>query len=485
MKNIVIVNLIDISPYFETKIEGLTQIERICNFSNTLPNVENIVYLLSQDVLGVKNKIIRKSWTQEDFINEIEKVSTGYDNMFYFYGDCPLLDSKLTKAMYDDHLNYYAEYTFADGYPYGLTPEIIDVHILSALKILVKDSTRILQRDSIFDIVKKDINSFELETTIAEKDLRLLRISLTIDNKRNYNQFKRILGLGGKDSKSISRIIENNPEVLFQEPSYVTIEITKNQVQTVNYLPKRKEIKKNIDINDLDIVLQKIKDYSEDCTISFVPEYEPTSHPDIIEIIKKITTDYNFDLYIETSGLNWTTELKNEVKSNKRVFIIITIDTIDPDLYKLLRGDGFAEVIAFSKEIVSIIKDRVWIQATRMKTNEVVMEAFYRFWQEYTEQIIIQKYSNYNESLEDLKVADLSPLKRFPCWHLKKDMHVNTEADVLLCFNDINQEYILGSLKNEEIEVIMERKKEYYNDHIKCEYSDFCRKCDEYYTFNF
>lgn len=485
MKNIVIVNLIEIYPFFYEKIDGLSQIDRIQNYIKTLPEVEEVFVLLKKEIEIPYKKIIKDIWNEEIFMDCFENITNGYDHLFYFFGDMPLIDSKLSLSMFHDHNNFYAEYTFADGYPYGLTPEIIDIGIIKALSVLAKGSTVEIKRDTIFNIVKKDINSFELETKIAKNDQRLKRISLTTDTKRNFNQLKRIIEKGGNDADSITHIIDTQSEILFQEPSYISLEISKIKAQPISYLPNRVVKDDFMDITTLDIVLQKIKEYSDDATVAFTPEYEPTKHPSLLEVIQMITVKYEFNLYIETSGLGWTKRLKDEIISNPRTFVIVTLDATDPKIYHELRGNGQAEAEAFSKEIIDSMKERVWVQATRMKSNEINMEPFYRYWQEFTDQIIIQKYSNYNGRLPDLKIADLSPLNRFPCWHLKRDLHVNTEGNVLLCFNDIDGEIILGSLVSEDIEVIMNKKREYYLKHINCEYTNICRNCDEYYTFNF
>ncbi|OQY40344.1 MAG: hypothetical protein B6229_01960 [Spirochaetaceae bacterium 4572_7] len=486
MKNVAIVNLIEYSPYFFKEIDGKSQIDRIVNYAESLPNVEKIIFLLKDDILDDNfNKILKTEWNQEDLISLFAESSNVFSHLFYFYGDSPLLDIELSKNMYRDHINYYAEYTFADGYPYGLTPEILDVEILPALKILAKGDSDKISRSSVFDIVKKDINSFELETTIAEDDLRLLRISLTSDTKRNFNLLNRVVRMGGRDAKSITNIIKKSPEILMVEPSYVTIDITHGESQQNSFLPKRGGATQFMSVENISIIADKIIEYSGDVTYSFVPEYEATTHPDLMEIIRILTKEPNANLFLETTGLGWTNELKKEIKENEKLNIIITLDALDPELYRELRGDRQAEATAFAKEILTFAGSRVWIQATRMKTNEKDMEQFYRYWQQYTKQIIVQKYSDYNGKLPDLKVADLSPLKRFPCWHLKRDLHINIDGDVVLCFNDIDGDYSLGSILSDSIEDIMIKKREYYTDHIKCVYSDFCRKCDEYYTFNF
>lgn len=485
MKNIAIVNLIDHKPYFFEKINGEAQLDIIMEYSRSLPFVERVVFLLNEKIPGIDDAIVNDTWNEDLLINTLKKSSDGFDHLFYFFGDCPLLDKKLANDMFEDHINYYAEYTFADGYPYGLTPEIIDVEILQPLTILSRDQKGDITRESIFNVVKKDINSFELETKIAEKDLRLKRISLTSDSKRNFNQMLRIIELGGVDAASIEKVIEDNEDILLVEPSYITLEITKKKIQSASYLPERLVKQEYMNIKDLKTILEKVKDYSDDAVFAFVPEYEPTTHPDLLEIIKSITSYSDFKLYIETSGLGWTDELTKEVTDNSKVNLIITLDSLNPDLYRKIRGEGQKEATDFALGMISLIKDRVWIQATRMKTNEADMEPFYRYWQEHTENIIVQKYSDYNKRLPDLKVADLSPLKRFPCWHLKRDLHINTEGEALLCFNDLESEYTLGSVVKEDISEIINKKREYYMEQINCEYSDFCRNCDEYYTFNF
>lgn len=484
MNNIAIINMMDISKYSEEEINGKTSLEMVLNYANQLPEIKEIIFFSKTDILKQK-AVIHSNWTEEILIKEMFNVSRERDNIFYFYADTPLLDKTLTMDMYKDHINFYAEYTFADGFPYGLTPEILDSKILPALVTLSKNCDTSVKRDSIFEIVKRDINSFELETIIAKHDLRLLRVSLTVDSKRNTNLIKRVVDLGGVDHESITDILQNRSEILFQEPAYVTIEINKEQSQNVSYLPERRTIEKYMSLDRLDTILYKIKEYSDDFTVSFVPEYEPLKHPDIEKIIELITVKYGLLLYLEVSGLLWNEVLFETYKKNKNLNVIVTVDALDRELYKSLRGNGYAEVYATAKKLIELKKERVWIQATRMKDNESDMEPFYRYWQEYTDQIIIQKYSDYNKRLDNRKVADLSPLKRFPCWHLKRDLHITTEGNVTLCFNDINGDNLLGSLVDDDINDIMTKKKAHYQKHIDVEYCDMCRDCDEYYTFNF
>lgn len=485
MKNIAIVNLLDYTSYFYEKVNGESQLDRVIKYANSLPDVSEVIFLLNKDIKEIDSKVVMDSWNEEKLISNLLTCSEKFDHLFYFYGDCPLLDTELSREMFIDHINYYAEYTFADGYPYGLAPEILDTEILSPLLVLAKGSSEEVKRDSIFNVVKKDINSFELETKISENDLRLLRVSLTSDSRRNFNLLSRIVDNGGIDSKSIMNVLVNKPELLITEPSFINLDITRKKVQDTPYLPERSGDKDFMCIKDVDTILDKVKKYSDDATFAFVTEYEPVTHPDFLEIIQKITAIDGFKLFIETSGIGWTQAFKDEVVSNSKINLIITLDALNKEVYSKIRGIGHDEAVAFAKEMISLVKDRAYIQATRMKSNEMDMEPFYRFWQELTDKIVIQKYSDYNKRLPDLKVADLSPLKRFPCWHIKRDLFVDITGNVRLCYNDTEGDYILGSLIHNDIEEIIAKRDEYYTDHINCNYSDFCRKCDEYYTFNF
>ncbi len=79
--------------------------------------------------------------------------------------------------MHANHRRYWADYTFADGYPYGLTPEIFTRKTAVRLRGMAGGEGA-PDRETIFTLVKKDINSFDIETEISPTDMRMLRVSL-------------------------------------------------------------------------------------------------------------------------------------------------------------------------------------------------------------------------------------------------------------------------------------------------------------------
>ena len=120
-----------------------------------------------------------------------------------------------------------------------------------------------------------------------------------------------------------------------------------------------------------------------------------------------------------------------------------------------------------------------------MKENEDDLDVFFKTWKARTENVIIQKYDSFSAMLPDRTVADLSPVKRFPCWHLKRDMAVLLDGTVPLCREDVRAATPLGNALTEDLGVIWERAQEIYHSHLAGEYPGICARCDEYYTYNF
>jgi spiro-SPASM protein len=82
-------------------------------------------------------------------------------------------------------------------------------------------------------------------------------------------------------------------------------------------------------------------------------------------------------------------------------------------------------------------------------------------------------------------VTDLSPLKRFACWHLKRDLHVLIDGSVPVCREDLEGGKILGNILTDDLREIWDRGTPWYLRHLDGDYPELCKGCDEYYTYNF
>jgi spiro-SPASM protein len=242
-----------------------------------------------------------------------------------------------------------------------------------------------------------------------------------------------------------------------------------------------------------------------------------------MELIKEVLKRPALSLVIETSGIGWSSSLLEELSREAKaapqrenhstgctapISWIVSLDAFDPERYQELRGPGFAEAYATAKTLLKLFPNDSYVQAVRIKDFEDDIERFYRFWKdEHKEQegrhIIIQKYNDFLGSLPTLQASDLSPVKRRPCWHIKRDMNVLIDGRVPYCREIIFAggevgESILGNALNEELSLIWKRGEALYLEHCRLYAADrgsasetelrhnfACKDCDEYYTYNF
>jgi spiro-SPASM protein len=193
------------------------------------------------------------------------------------------------------------------------------------------------------------------------------------------------------------------------------------------------------------------------------------------------------DLVIETSGVGWEPGIFSRISTSlpKSPTWIVSLDAATEELYRRLRGVGFEESRRSAEELISLFPARTWVQAVRMKENEDDLEKFFKSWKARTENVIVQKYDSFSGLLPDRKVADLSPVRRLPCWHLKRDMAVLLDGTVPLCKEDVRAGTRLGNAFEEDLGLIWDRAQEVYRSHLSGVYPGICAACDEYYTYNF
>ncbi len=223
-------------------------------------------------------------------------------------------------------------------------------------------------------------------------------------------------------------------------------------------------------------------------------------------------------LIIETSGVGWSAAELEALAERAAIAAprenallpalswIVSLDAHDPERYRQVRGAGFAEAVETAKRLAALFPKNAYVQAVRVAGAEDDIERFYRYWKAESAaggsvpgiQIIIQKYNNFCASMSDLRVGDLSPVERQPCWHLMRDMPVLLDGAVPLCRESIasagNNSTLLGNAFTDDLEEIWARGEGVYMRHAaacgaayrsdSADYPELCARCDEYYTFN-
>lgn len=511
MDNIVILNACCLSEYaFMELRDGKTPVQHALEAASMMPESSDIAVIVPEGkdysgyFKGFKT-VCSQSQTAAELISILSGLSEGCRNIFYYNADCALTDPVLAQKMYRNHTQYFCEYTFADGFPAGISVEIIKTAILPALAEIAEKNEMKLQRNTLFSLIEKDINAFEIETEISPDDQRLLRVSLFPDTKRNYLQlknFSEVLSAGGSENGKrpaagdILKAVRTESRFLRTLPVFFEFEITGTHPQNVSYMPApwnsggRTKDASEMDLDSFKNALDKIKGFSDDAVISLSVRNEPALHSRVGDFAAAVLDSEKFSLLIETSGLRWHTEALERICSldQSRITWIVDLDAYDRNLYAALRGGSpsdYDTAFSFAEKMINRFPENVYVQAVRMKENEVDTEQFYKYWKEKSNNVIIQKYDWCCGILEQRKVTDLSPLERLPCWHLKRELTVRTDGTVPLCRDDLENERICGNIFNDELSVIWKNGGIYYKQHMDEEYPGICRNCDEYYTYNY
>ncbi|MEL3906518.1 MAG: spiro-SPASM protein [Treponema sp.] len=426
------------------------------------------------------------------------------DHVFFAWADAPFLDTAAAEQLYRQHCTYKAEYSFADGYPEGLLPQITAAGLIPILAELPYSAKQPLTRSFIFETVKNDINSYDLETMIAPDDVRSLRLAFYTDTKGAWMTCRLFTGITAQNYASY---IYERREHLRPIPAYYGIEITASHPLHSLYRPELFSDSFTeeccMDLSRVRQIVDSIAAFSETAVISLSLYGEPLLHPHCADIIKHILSYPNLSVLIETSALagqlEWYTAVADSVRAapprtngKLPVYWVVFIDALSSKMYGTVHrlDDAEAErclkqAVTAAEQLAELFPQAVWAQIIRMNENEPELEPFYRFWEQRKAQPLIQKYDHICGMLPDRRPADISPLHRHPCWHLKRDLSVCNDGTVPLCKQDCKQSAVLGNIFTDQLSTLWEKGQAYYQKHLHSDYQGLCEHCDEYYTYNF
>ncbi len=505
--------------------------EKIILFlKDSSPVANQISSFVSASPAKPKIEIIsHDSWTKSLFISEIASAlkKHGFESAIVSWADTPFLNEKLTRDLVEMHEKYAAEYSFADGFPYGLAPELIESGTASILSELSKNTLKgegekSIDREAIFSVMRLDINSFEVETLISDEDYRLLRFSFDAGSKINFLSCRNLYEEAEKqkvdlsDAYELSNLASRSPSVMQTLPAFYNIQISSKFNHKYSYslesIGKNPAPKDFMPLSDFKKILSQIRNFSENAVISLSAFGEPLLNPEFlqfaIEVINQKDDSHKISLLIETDGLLVTEELAQKIaecakSKNAEVNWIIYIDAVEKSMYARLHNcdeSHFEKALSAIPLLEKHFEGHVYPQFMRLKTSEPQLESFYRFWKEKESpskgELIIQKYNSVCGTLPDLKPADLSPVNRIPCWHLRRDLTILADGSVPFCFQLAFPENA-GNILSEGIEKVWGRFGQVLKNHLEllCSLNsgksepksadNKCGICDESYTFNF
>jgi spiro-SPASM protein len=481
----------------EPLAEGASAADRVRAFADSIPGAQKVSVLVDDHsparIAEGAERVHRNEWNTEVLTEALKEAAGDAEAVVYLRADTPFLDPGVTARMLESHSRYVAEYTFADGYPAGMTPEIVDPRILDQLRTLAAKKPEPVGRDGLFAVVQKDINAFDVETELSPVDLRILRATLACDTRRNHMLCDRVARRTDGSADQVMDLLQEHAEVIRTLPAYTSIQVVEGDVQTPVHSPyalmrpDALEVREEMSVERFSRLVSELAAFAPDGMIHVSLWGEVGLHSDVPALIRTVEELPGMQLIVETSGVGWKQEALEAVcgMALSSTFFIIDLDTDDPDGYRRIRGEGFQEAVRAADTLLEAHGQRVYVQAVRMQETEEQVESFYRNWKERGAGVIVQKYDHFCRRLPDRRVTDISPVERFPCRHTQRDLNVLIDGTVPMCREDLDRTHRLGNVFEDGIEAVWNNGSATHILQVREDYPELCRQCDEYYTFNY
>ncbi|WP_297208109.1 spiro-SPASM protein [uncultured Brachyspira sp.] len=430
----------------------------------------------------------------ENYLNNIYRESDGYDNIIYIPSNMPLFNIDETVKLTKIHEENIAYFSYGENYPLGVVPFIVRRDAFEKLFNIIKTKTIKPSENAISNIVFVDPNFFEIEIIISEYDMRYYRLSFIADCKRNAMLISKLINYKSYDD--IVNSIKENPSIRRTLPSYIELDINNRQNAVNKYLFENEAFKnelskeeKNITLEEFKSIYDKLVNFCGDFHLSIGSYYEPLLNGDIFEILDYAVKNKSVNIYLETNALALDEEkakkLINLQIENDNLHVIIHLDTIDENVYSRIYESGDIKRTISNIDYYLLREPKnTYLQIVKQKDNFDYLSSYYKYFDKYKAEIIMQKFYTYRGMISDNRVGDMAPLINVGCWHLARDLFIDAYGDVYICKFDINKDKKISSVYDDSLENIWHLLEKYYIDNVFSKL-DFCKNCDEWYLYNF
>ena len=217
---------------------------------------------------------------------------------------------------------------------------------------------------------------------------------------------------------------------------------------------------------------------------------EPLLDRDIFKRVKKLK-----DAGIKTVNISTNASLLSEGKIEECLEsgldqIYITIDSLDPSTYEIIRkGLNFETVLSNTLDLIKKRNEsksqlKIRVQMVLQKINSEEKDSFTSYWKEklkLTDEIVVQKGHNWAGSVSPETLLGFRS-DMDPCIALWGTLVCHSNGEVPLCCMDTKNKYQMGNLTNQSIKDIwtstMFTKMRELHINRKREDLDLCNNCD-------
>lgn len=461
------------------------------------------IHFLSNFPLPLPNFKIIKENSEINFFNHVlpllpESKSDNEDwdevCILYFSGIAPLLDINLTESIWNQHKKFLSQYSYSENLPDGIIPRIITREFLKTIPQGNKQE--------IHDFFLKNINQYDVEIFFEHPDLRQYRLNLIPKDVRSHHLISNIFDTNPNfQYKDLLPFIQNHSNLFRSFPSWIELELYRGCELKCTFCPRQFiDTSKDGSFLNLTSIIKIQKDLEETrsaYTICLGGMGEPFLHPDISNVIKKLLSGESIkELVIETAlYVDWNI-IQNSFKDLteneiSKLTFIVNLTTSKESRYNQLYGKNLFNHVHSNLEnlIQNFPINNIHVQILKILEVEDEVDEYFTKFEKKKINIIFQKYNRYNQLMPEKRVSDLTPLKKEFCWHLARDLYINSDGSVSLCKQVSNSKSHkpIGNINESNLMDVWINAQESFRQSLIGQHGNTgapCLECDEWYTFN-
>jgi spiro-SPASM protein len=424
-------------------------------------------------------------------------------HVIVFTGIFPLYDEEITRHLFKIHTEYRADITYGENLPPGIAAHIVSRDLLESLEVMeAKDAD--VAAVGVRAFVEKNINQFHAEVHYQEPDLRLLRLDFSLATARSVTKTRafveRIDAARGAYAQ-LQPLIQQAPQLLHTFPSYIELEFSATTEYKSFFSPLRyiEQAPAQLSRANFDRVKAYLATGLGDTSVCASGLGEPLEHPLAAEFLSELLgSEHVRYLFIETNGIHLDRLLPLiSHRHAHKLRVIVLLNSLEKyEEYSGAPAATLGQVKAGIKKIADALaalklnaQEQIFVQAYKVEENETEIDALYGLADELGASFLFQKYNRYAGLMPERRVSDMTPLERYSCWHLRRDLFIRANGDIAFCKQTVDPKKATarGNLGNDDLADIWQGQRADFvlNYHEKYPVHLPCANCDEYFTFNF
>lgn len=491
MKNSFLIQIddaIDNDSYLQSFTGTLVPEELAARIAKSFPELP-VYYSVSKDYQGSLNReniLVRSGSIQSDWKTLFE--TSGSDNIIRVFGDAPFTDMSIVSEMLDIHTKYVAEYTYSENVPSGFGCDILSSVLINSLP----DETEEKKALPLEKVIKDNINQFDVELYYKKPDIRHKRLSFRTADKREFAICSSLYSIENQIPaySEIENLIHSHPEVLYQSPSYIELQLNYAANTTPVFAhPLLNSSDAQMDQNTLEAILSGMRDFGLQYNIALTFG-DPLLHKKFYTLLDLILKeDLLESIIIETEAAFTDSNFFSflEEKKDDRIKVVVSCNGYNSETYSAIHcSDIFETVQSNILKLKELLDTNLYLEIKKINETEPFLDLYYDFWENYNVQLILQKQNTWIGAAKDRRYYDLTPLKRIPCWHLQRDLYILPDGSVPYCKQDVGGKFSSYNVNSLPISEIWENRKPMFIQDYKGNLpaSPDCKSCDEWFTFN-